>query len=355
MLEDSGPIGLSLMVVVAEAFLLYIEKRAFTIAKLPQNSACPITHKRYVDDSHDRFSTRRKSNKFLNIINSIEPKIQFTAEYEDENKSLNFLDTTIVNEGKGKYEFKIHRKDAITNVQVKPTSCHDNKVKYGIFKGFIHRAKSICSEKYLEEELKFLTEVFVENGYNEDILNNIILNYKSSKEKRLKNKNNFVSLPFVPNLSQQLKNVFSKAGFTVMFKSGRKLENILTARNKPKLPKNSYPGVYKIPCKCKSNYIGNTGKRISSRGNEHEKAIFMGKWSHSALAEHSKECQQNVDWTNFETLSTQPYYFRRCIMESLEIQKEEVCNAENKIINDRAGLYVTTDAWKPLLKKLNNK
>ena len=353
MLEDSGPIGLSLMVVVAEGFLQSIEKRALTIARLPQNSSCPITHKRYVDDSHDRFGTRRKSEKFLNIINSIEPKIQFTAEYEDENKTLNFLDITIMNEGSGKYEFKIHRKDAITNVQVKPTSCHDSKVIYGIFKGFIHRAKAICSEQYLDEELEFLVGVFVENGYEENILRKILSNFKSSNER--KSQKNFVSMPFVPNISQKLKKVFSKAGFDVMFKSGRRLENVLTSRNKPKLPKNSYPGVYKAPCNCNRNYIGHTGKKVSSRGVEHEKAIYMGHWDSSALAGHSKDCQLNVDWERFETLSTQPNYYHRCIVEALEIQKEEVCNIRNPIINDRAGLYVTTDAWKPLFTKIYNK
>ena len=186
------------MVIIAEGFLQSIEKRALVIAKLPQNSACPITHRRYVDDTHDRFSTRRKCDKFLNIINSIEPKIQFVEEHEDENKTLNFLDTTIINEGNGGYNFKIHRKEAITNVQVKPTSCHDTKVKYGIFKGFIHRAKSICSAQYLEEELEFLVGVFVENGYKEDILRNIITNHNSPNNKHLDNNNNkHVSLPYI--------------------------------------------------------------------------------------------------------------------------------------------------------------
>ena len=355
-LVDSGPIGLSLMVVVAEGFLQSIEKRAFTIAKSPVNSVCPITHKRYVDDSHDRFSSKRKSEKFLNILNSIEPAIQFTAEYEDDNKTLNFLDTTIINDGGGKYEFKIHRKNAITNVQLKPHSCHDDQVKYGVFKGFIHRAKSICSEQYLEEELEFLINIFVENGYTEKTLRNITLKFKSSSSKKCRDPpKKFVSLPFIPNLGNKLKNVFLKAGFTVMFKSGRNLSSILTSRNKSKLPKNSYPGVYKAPCKCRSNYIGHTGKKVLSRGTEHEKSVFSGNWDHSALARHCKDCQEGIDWERFCTISTQPYYYRRAIMEALQIQREEVCNSEHKIINDRSGLYVTTDTWKPLFKRIGNR
>ena len=351
-LIDSGPIGLSLMVVVAEGFIQMIEMKAMTIARTPANSVCPITHKRYVDDSHDRFNTRRKSEKFLSILNSIEPKIQFTAEYEDNNKKLDFLDITITNNEEGRYEFTVHRKSAITNVQLKPQSCHDDKVKYGVFKGFIHRARSICSNKYLDEEIEFLISIFLENGYNEDTLKGIASQCQSTRHKTTKDKKTFVSLPYIPDISKKLTNVFKKAGFTTMFKSGRSLSSVLTSRNKPTLPINSYPGVYRVPCKCEGNYIGHTGKQVRTRGSEHEKAVFLGNWEDSALSKHTKDCTKGIDWDKFCTLSTQPFYFKRAVMEALEIQREEVSNPEHKIVNDRAGLYVTTDSWRPYLKTL---
>ena len=250
--------------------------------------ALPITYRRYVDDSHDRFYNKRKSEKFLNILNSIEPKIQFTAEYEDAEKTLNFLDTSIINNGEGKYEFRIHRKDAITNVQLKPQSCHADTIKYGVFKGFLHRAKAICSQNHLQDEIEFLISVFIENGYNEQILRKIVTNAQSNTIKSKKDTKTFVSLPYVPDLSKKLRNVFEKAGFITMFKSGRNLTSILTSRNKPKLPPNSYPGVYKVPCKCTGNYIGHTGKQVQTRGNEHKKAVFLGHWDESGLSELTK-------------------------------------------------------------------
>ena len=125
-------------------------------------------------------------------------------------------------------------------------------------------------------------------------------------------------------------------------------------RNKPKLPVNSYPGVYKVPCNCQVNYIGHTGKQVSTRSKEHQKAVFEGNWDDSALAKHCQICQQDIDWDNCETVSTEPNYYHRAIRESLEIQREEVCTSENEIINDRAGLYVTFDTWRPLFKKIGN-
>ena len=53
LLKDSGPIGLSLMVVMAEGFLQVLETQAIHEALLLQPPATLIVHYRYVDDSHD--------------------------------------------------------------------------------------------------------------------------------------------------------------------------------------------------------------------------------------------------------------------------------------------------------------
>ena len=54
-LKDSGPIGLSLMVVMAEAFLQILEARAMEDALFLQPPVQPISYMRFVDDSHSRF------------------------------------------------------------------------------------------------------------------------------------------------------------------------------------------------------------------------------------------------------------------------------------------------------------
>ena len=95
-------------------------------------------------------------------------------EAENEGKTLEFLDIKVTNNGEGKYEFDVFRKKAITNVQVKPTSSHDPKILEGIFKGFVHRAHKICSKKHLKNELEFLVNVFLENGYEEKVLRKLV-------------------------------------------------------------------------------------------------------------------------------------------------------------------------------------
>ena len=94
-LGNSGPTGLSIMVVLSECYLQRIEHISITQA-LTLNLA-PKTFKRFVDDSHARFNNRAQSLQFLDILNSQDPSIQYTIEFENENKQLSFLDLTITN------------------------------------------------------------------------------------------------------------------------------------------------------------------------------------------------------------------------------------------------------------------
>ena len=87
-------------------------------------------------------------------------------EKEDQSRELNFIE-----------------KNAITNVQIKSHSYVNPAVIRGIFKGFVSRAKKLCSEKYLDEELNFLVDMFVENGHNRNHLYSIIRENKSQARK----------------------------------------------------------------------------------------------------------------------------------------------------------------------------
>ena len=95
----------------------------------------PKTFKRYVDDSHARFENKRKSLQFLEILNKQEPSIQYTIEFENNQRHLNFLDITITNNVSDSNDFKIFRKPAIPNVQIKSNSNMPPNVSVSVFKG----------------------------------------------------------------------------------------------------------------------------------------------------------------------------------------------------------------------------
>ena len=359
-LQNSGPIGLALMVIMAESFLQYHGKNAHNTAHNMQPPLIIKSFKRYVDDSHARFINENDTKIFLDILKEQHQVIKYTIESEDASKSINFLDVNIKNDGNGKYEFKIHRKNAITNVQIKPTSNHDTKIIQGLFKGYVERAFHLCSPNTLNQELQFLTDVFEENGYQRKHLQHIISTHKkkhqqykeqNSEIQPVKDRPNDVTLPWLPGISTKFKKCFKKAGIQTIFKSGKNINQILTAKNKPKLPLNSYPAVYKLDCSCGKSYAGETKLQIKSRINQHFKTLQTGKWDSSGLSSHARNCHKNIDWYKNNTLSIENKYFDRKVRESLEIRHN---NTHHEGMNLDGGNYVTTNFWEPMFKYLRH-
>ena len=371
------------MVVLAESFLQMIETNAISIARNRILPVDPITHRRYVDDSHDRFMTKNNSEEFLKILNDQDDRCQFTAEYEtitqDNSQStaeheriaqdnsqftaeqetitqdkshLNYLEVTTINNKKGHYEFKVYRKDAITNIQIKPDSCHDIRIKEGVFKGYITRAKAICSKEHLEEEIMFIKQIFIENGYAEDKLNKLIKEVEKKTKRNEAERKRYISLPWIPGLSQKLKKAYKRANCTITFKSPRNLESILTSKNKPEMPKNNQPGVYFIATDCHKAYTGETKKQVSTRNREHEKAIFKGD-RNDAVAEHQNICGCKVDTENTKTIAVEPMWYKRKVREALEIRRLKTGPNEDRGLNRDLGDYVTTDSWSSLFTRIN--
>ena len=374
------------MVVIAEGYLQVLEKKAFNDALHVQPPIILKSFYRYVDDSHARFPNITHAKKFKEILNRQCDRIQYTMDEEDKNKELEFLDIKIRNDGEGKYEFKVFRKKAITNVQVKPTSSHDPNILKGIFKGFLHRAYNICSEKYLDKEIEFLMNIFMENGYRKQDLTEIMEEVKSKRNQRISDivsvsvnditqiqdttngnekeaseestdRKQTITLPWIPRLSPKLKKIYRKAGFKVVFKSSSNIQSLLTSRNKSKLPRNSFPGVYKIRCSCNPNknpYVGETKMKVSTRMIQHQESLIHEKWDKSALALHSSKCEGNILWEETETIKIEGKKFNRKVREALEIQYNE-CRPNDGGMNLDDGQYVTTKFWTPFFKFLKKK
>ena len=274
------------------------------------------------------------------------------------------MNINITNTINNKYEFKVHRKKAITNIHIKPTSSIDPNIIKSVFKGFLHRAHSICSDKYIKEEETFLIDMFVENGHSK-LLKNLVIKYNNKKNNKNNHKNNtenrdyknLKKLPWIPNISPKIKREFKKIGKDIVFTSGKNLQQILCQKNKPKLLPNSQPGVYQLDCSCNGKYIGESKKRVLTRCIEHQQDSMSGKWESSGATEHTKECHGQFDWLHPKTVRISPYMYERKIREALEINKLKTINEKDKtftVLNRNNGDYVTTNSWKPLFMKMGN-
>ena len=269
---------------------------------------------------------------------------------------MNYLDVTTKNSQNGSYDIKVFRKDAITNVQIKENSCHDKSIRDGVFKGYLRRAKAICSPQHLQSEIDFLIDVFISNGYTRVHLEKLITEF--NRPRRIQNTGvpplQYTSMPYVPGLDGPLKKAFRKAGCKLAFKAPRNLSSILTSKNKPKLPINSNQGVYFTPTGCNKGYTGETGKQIDTRNKEHEKAVFEGNVKNDAIAAHTSVCGCEARFGETQVVAVEPVWFRRKVREALEIRRLQTGPNDANGINKDNGDYVTTSTWKPLFNQINS-
>ena len=75
------------------------------------------------------------------------------------------------------YEFKVYRKKTITIIT-------------SVFKDFLHRAHSICHEKYIKKEEKLLIYMFVENDHNKQLSKKLVIQYSNKNNNKSTNTTN---------------------------------------------------------------------------------------------------------------------------------------------------------------------
>ena len=110
-------------------------------------------------------------------------------------------------------------------------------------------------------------------------------------------------------------------GVKVGFRPANTLRSMLS-RPKDVIPDMQRSGVvYKIPCaSCPASYIGQTGRRLQQRLDEHKRAIRQADFNASPLAEHVRTEEHQVDWLNVVVVSSPRDHTTRLAEEALTIK-----------------------------------
>ena len=143
---EGAAMGSPLCPIVANIYMKHFEARALETAPHP-----PSIWKRYMDDTFVILKTAYKE-EFFHHLNSIEEKIQFTAENTRADGSLPFLDTLVTVEEDGSLSTSIYRKPTHTNQYLQWDSHHSIANKYSVMNSLLHRANNICSNQEQKEE-----------------------------------------------------------------------------------------------------------------------------------------------------------------------------------------------------------
>ena len=236
----------------------------------------PFSYLRYVDDTFVSVRLRNDALLFFDILNELH-SLRFTMEGENDNK-LPFLDV-LIDRCDSSLLTSVYRKPTFTGLYLSWHSFAPRSRKLNLIRCLSYRALNICCDCKIEDELKVFKDIFINNGYPEEVIDD---NIKFTVT-RLKNKNKtfglpkcpvYFRLPWVDSASQSFAERIASSVYR--YYHAVNLRPIFTTRmafnsiHKDKLPifKQSML-IYKFACRCSSTYVGRTCQRLEVRIRQH--------------------------------------------------------------------------------------
>ena len=126
-----------------------------------------------------------------------------------------------------------------------------------------------------------------------------------------------VTIPYVQGQSEAIRRVLQGLYIQTSFAPATSLRRILSHPKDPVPSSNKSGVVYQIPCAdCNKSYIGQTGRNLSQRIKEHQKAVATFNTDTSALAEHVLSKDHHIDWEKTSVIDQHPFTQTRCLVES---------------------------------------
>ncbi|KAK5643856.1 hypothetical protein RI129_007701 [Pyrocoelia pectoralis] len=334
---DGLAMGSNLSPILAEIFMNYLEKSFIT--NLDFYNKHIIFWGRYVDDIlciHT--SDGQNIQAFLSELNLIHHNIKFTYEYE-QNGQLPFLDVLLHKREQKKIEFSIYRKPTTTDSLIPFDSVHPYSHKISGLNSLLRRMLSIpMSASFYQKEWNIIQQIGMNNGYSPKLIACLLRKIKNKIQlqshqvgsyltpiNQLQDISVFRSLPYFPNISYSIKNIFSKYNVTISFSNPNVLGKSLV-KNKDVINILDKSGIYQLLCgTCSAFYIGQTGRSFSTRFKEHSNCIKLNNLTHkSAFADHILHSGHSFDrLMNFKILHLCHKGQRLNVLENLEISKHK--------------------------------
>ena len=333
---DGVTMGNCLGPTLANFFLGSLEKILFRETK----EFYPKFYRRYVDDIFCVFDKRTDYFRFLQVLNSLHPNLNFTVDVGT--NKLPFLDVHVELTENG-FNSWVYRKPTHTNVMLNFASTVPLPWKCGLIVCLLKRAYSICSSPYyFNKEVEFLRKMFHMNGYPAAFFDGVLQRFVTRTES-----NSSSGLPSFSEVGEELdtryvvfrmpylgrpSRVFAKKLATLVGDGlGVSVRVVYTSlkvqsffRLKSVTPHRLLSCVvYKFDCVSNPNvsYVGQTYRHIEDRMGEHLK----DKGDTSGVASHLRSCPDcsaaRLGLDNFQVIQKCRSDFDTKIVEAFCIQK----------------------------------
>ncbi|XP_061385802.1 uncharacterized protein LOC133320855 [Danaus plexippus] len=284
---DGVAMGSPVSPVVADIFMEDFEVRALCSPPIR-----PLIYKRYVDDTFTILN-KNKTSAFLNYLNSINSKIQFTIELEA-NNSLAFLDILVVRNPDNTLGHTVYRKPTHTDRYLNGNSHHHPIQLATVGKSLLQRAQHLCDADHLEAELQHVKHALTINNLP------VPRQHRKNHLKPPTVERQPAILPYVKGVTDRIGNILKK-----------------------------------------------TKRSIGTRVKEHISDIKNRRASKSAVCEHTMDKPGHyIRFDKPQILAREDKYIPRLIREAIEIKKHPNFNREDG--------WNLSNTWDPVLKNIKS-
>ncbi len=304
--------------IVANLCMEEIEDLALSQSTLP-----PKKWFRYVDDVFSIIKKYALTN-FYNLLNSIDPHINFTMEQEHDGK-LSFLDA-LITRNNGTLTIDVYRKPTHTGRYLDYNSHHDKQHKISTTQTLLHRAATLPNTvQGKQQERIHVTNALISNGYPKKFVEEIERN-RVNKQEIIPPPEDLVKtffecvepelncsyavLPYIKGLTEPLKRLLKPYDIRVTSKPLHTLEKMFPSPKDRPPPENQTNVVYQIGCSdCPWNYIGETGRAFNTRRKEHMRNVKQLK-DGSNIAKHAWTFDHKIDFGSSKIIDKGNYRHR---------------------------------------------
>ena len=233
------------------------------------------------------------------------------------------MDVLVTKRADGKLGHTVYRKPTNTHRYLQAESHHHPTVKRAVLNTLTARAHRICEPDTLEQETAFLREVFQKNGYSNLAADRALkrsVPRTAGTEPDTNTQEKRAFLPYIGGVTESISRLLRKAGVRTIYNAPHKLARYLRSE-KDRLPELDSPGVYEIPCSCGRSYVGESGRSVNHRLQEHIRQCKLNQPDKSAVAEHAMKFHHEVLFDETKVLVREPRRPQRLIREAIEIAR----------------------------------
>ena len=222
-------------------------------------------------------------------------------------------------------------------------SNHPFEHKYSVVDSLMHRAVNLSDPEFREEEINHVSDVLQNNGYPRSMIKKSEQKAKSKLSRNCQRtqindepqaeERSFLSIPYIPGISERLKRIFSKYDVKVAHKPTRKLRTELCKLKDEKTAHEKAGVVYRIDCgSCDAKYVGETGRQVKERMLEHQRDIRTKKPA-SKVYEHVRDTGHDFKFNEVSVLDNASHRKTRLHLESIHTFKETNSINRSLILN----------------------